>query len=195
MYHGFKRFLDVVIALLFLMCSLPVAVLVGIIIFIDSGEPIFFFQERVGKDGIPFKMFKFRSMIKNAEEHTGPVWAKKNDPRITRAGRVIRPFRLDEIPQLVNVLRGEMSIIGPRPERQCFVSELNNHIADYHQRLRIRPGITGLAQIVHKYDTSIADVKKKIELDLYYIDNLSFALDMEILIKTVGVMLKGKGAH
>ena len=118
MYYGFKRLLDVVIALLFLMCSLPIAVLVGIIIFIDSGPPIFFFQERVGKDGIPFKMFKFRSMIQNAEEHTGPVWAKKNDPRITRAGRVIRPFRMDEIPQLVNVPRGEMSIIGPRPERQ-----------------------------------------------------------------------------
>lgn len=195
MYLGLKRGLDIIISFLSLIICLPIAFLVGLLIFIESGRPIFFFQDRVGKDGKIFKMFKFRSMIKNAEEHTGPVWAKKNDPRITKVGRFIRPGRLDEIPQLLNVIRGEMSLIGPRPERPCFVSELNNHIEDYHKRLRIRPGITGLAQIIHKYDTSIADVKKKIELDLYYIDNLSFVLDMKILIKTIGVMLSGKGAH
>ncbi len=195
MYFGFKRVLDVVISFFLLIISLPVAFFVGLAIFFDSGRPIFFVQERVGKDGAIFKMFKFRSMIKNAEEHTGPVWAKKNDPRITKVGRFIRPGRLDEIPQLLNVMLGEMSLIGPRPERACFVTELNNHIEDYHKRLRVRPGITGLAQIVHKYDTSIADVKKKIELDLYYINHLSLSLDMKILFKTIGVMLSGKGAH
>ena len=195
MYLGLKRIFDIFVTSIFIICFLPLGVLIAICIFIESGPPVFYLQDRVGKDGKTFKMFKFRSMIHNAEEFTGPVWAKKDDPRITRVGRFIRPLRLDEIPQVFNVLRGEMSMIGPRPERPCFVMELNNHINDYDKRLRIRPGITGLAQIVYKYDTSIADVQKKIELDLYYIDNISFISDVKILVKTIGVMVSGKGAH
>ena len=164
-------------------------------IFIENRRPIFFIQERVGKAGKVFKIYKFRSMIKNAERHSGPVWAIKDDPRITPIGRILRKTRLDELPQLFNVLRGEMSMVGPRPERPEFVDMLKQKIPDYPKRLQLKPGLTGLAQVNHRYDTCIDDVRKKLACDFEYMKKQSLLLDLTIFAKTVNVILTGKGAH
>jgi len=134
-------------------------------------------------------------MIHNAEAHTGPVWAKKNDKRITPVGKILRRMRIDELPQLINVLRGEMSIIGPRPERPYFVRKLSKVILNYNERFRVRPGITGLAQVERVYDRTAEDVEEKLKYDLYYLENASFKLDIEILTRTLWVIVTGKGAH
>jgi lipopolysaccharide/colanic/teichoic acid biosynthesis glycosyltransferase len=195
MYPWIKRGLDIIFALFGSVALLPLTVIIGVLIFAESGWPILFLQQRVGAQGRIFRMYKFRSMVKDAEVRTGPVWAKDNDPRVTKIGRWLRRYRLDEIPQLYNVLRNEMSLIGPRPERPCFVSKLRNQIGMYEQRFRVRPGVTGLAQIMHRYDSSLKDVEVKSALDLYYIEHSSFLLDMGILFKTIKVMFTGKGAH
>lgn len=195
MYHWVKRVLDLVIVILGGIALLPLLVVGGVLVFAESGWPILFVQERVGFRGRVFKMYKFRSMIQNAEGETGPVWATPNDPRVTRVGRFLRRYRLDELPQLYNVLKGEMSLIGPRPERPWFVDELKNHIEVYEKRFTVRPGVTGLAQVLHHYDSSLSDVEVKTTLDLYYIEHSSFLLDMKILFKTLHVILTGKGAH
>ncbi len=188
-----KRSFDVFISILLLFLTLPITLITAAVIKLESKGPIFFKQERVGKDGVQFFMYKFRSMVQNAEQVTGPTWAQKGDPRITAVGRFIRKYRIDEIPQFINVLKGEMAAIGPRPERQFFIDKLKNEVPFYERRLRVKPGITGLAQVKHKYDTSIDDVYEKVKYDLYYIENMSFRMDVTILFHTVFTLLGGKG--
>ncbi len=157
-------------------------------------EPLHKEFKRVGKDGRIFTLWKFRSMRQNAEEN-GAVWATKGDDRVTRAGRWIRLLRIDEIPQLYNVFRGEMSMIGPRPERPEFVRELEKQIPYYNIRHAVRPGITGWAQVNYRYGASVKDALRKLEYDLYYIKNRSLLLDIKIILKTIGVVLFGQGAR
>jgi lipopolysaccharide/colanic/teichoic acid biosynthesis glycosyltransferase len=160
---------------------------------VESPGPVFYRQERVGKDGRLFSVIKFRSMVANAEKLTGPKWADKDDPRITHVGRFIRKWRLDEIPQFINVLRGEMSIVGPRPERPYFVEKLRKEYPLYARRLRVQPGITGWAQVKGDYDTTIENVKQKLQYDLFYLENMSLKMDLKIIMHTVYVMLAGRG--
>ena len=194
-YGGVKRCVDMVSASVGLVITVPILLFSAMLIKLTSRGPIFYIQERVGLDKNPFAMIKFRTMIQNAEEHTGPVWAKKNDKRITPVGRVLRRMRIDELPQLINVLRGEMSVIGPRPERDYFVKKLSETVPNYNERFRARPGITGIAQIEHTYDRTVEDVEEKLKYDLYYLENASPNLDMEIAIRTLWVVFAGKGAH
>jgi exopolysaccharide biosynthesis polyprenyl glycosylphosphotransferase len=190
-----KRLMDIVISLLILLVSSPVIFITAIAIKIDSTGPIFFKQERLGQNGKPFNVYKFRSMIKDAEKYTGPVWSQKDDPRVTRMGKFVRKVRIDEIPQMLNVLKGEMSLVGPRPERAFFVEKLSQEIPYYKRRLKVRPGVTGWAQIKHKYDETIEDVKIKLKYDLFYIENMSLRMDFKILLRTVFVVLFGKGHY
>jgi sugar transferase (PEP-CTERM system associated) len=174
--------------------SLPLALLTAILIKLDSRGPIFYKQERVGKNGRSFVLMKFRSMRTDAEA-AGPVWASKGDDRTTRVGQVIRKIRIDEIPQFWNILRGEMSFVGPRPERPHFVSQLAQEIPYYEQRHLIAPGLTGWAKIKYPYGASIEDARQKLQYDLFYIKNQSLLLDAIILFETVKIILFGRGAH
>lgn len=189
-----KRVIDVAGSIIALILLSPVLLIVAILIKVTSKGPIFYSQVRVGKDGKSFDIYKFRSMRTDAETASGPVWAAKNDSRITPIGSFIRKSRIDEIPQFINVLKGDMSIIGPRPERPIFVEKLKKEIADYEKRLNVKPGITGLAQVWHHYDESIADVRKKIKYDILYIKNVCLWTDLRILWRTVRVVLTGAGA-
>ena len=190
-----KRLLDVITSFLILVATLPVNLITAIAIKLDSKGPVFFKQERVGMNGQRFKIVKFRSMFEDAEKKTGPVWSTKDDPRVTRVGRFIRKVRIDEIPQMFNVLKGEMSIVGPRPERPYFVELLAKEIPYYKRRLKVRPGITGWAQVKHKYDETIDDVKAKLRYDLFYIENMSLRMDFKIIFRTIFVVLFGKGHY
>lgn len=172
----------------------PLILMISILIKIDSRGPIFYRQERVGENGKVFKLVKFRSMLENAEGN-GPVWADANDKRITRVGRWIRKWRLDEIPQMFNVLKGDMSFVGPRPERPYFVETLRREIRYYDRRLSVKPGITGWAQIKYQYGASKEDALEKLKYDLYYIKNLSPLFDLLIIFETIKVVLFGKGAR
>jgi len=191
----FKRALDIVVALLGLVLAIPIIVLTAILIKLESRGPIIFAQARVGKEGRIFNVFKFRSMRSDAEKHSGPVWATQDDDRITRIGHIIRKLRIDEIPQLWNVLRNEMSFVGPRPERPFFVEELKKDIPYYTERLVVKPGVTGWAQINYRYGASKEDAVEKLQYDLYYIKNMSIFLDVLILFRTVKVVLLGFGAR
>ena len=173
----------------------PLMLLTAIAVRLSSPGPVLYRQVRVGLDGAPFTLYKFRSMRADAEAATGAVWAIKDDPRITKVGKFLRQFRLDELPQLFNVFRGEMSIVGPRPERPEFVQELSNRIPYYRQRHCVRPGITGWAQINHKYGDTIEDTIAKLEYDLYYIKNMSFSLDAFIIFQTMKIMLLSRGGQ
>lgn len=190
-----KTAIDYALSLTVLAAGLPVWILLAAAIRLDSRGPVFYRQKRVGRGGRIFRIFKFRSMVADAEKHSGPVWAGRDDPRITRVGAFLRKTRLDEIPQFINVLRGEMSVVGPRPERPRFVEELRRVYPFYDKRLTVKPGITGWAQVKLEYDTSIEDVADKLKLDFYYIENMSLFLDLEILARTVFVVLTGRGAH
>jgi len=188
-----KRVLDVLFSLVFLTVTLPLFVLSAIAIKLTSRGPVFFKQKRVGRNGTIFKVYKFRTMVRDAEKMTGPVWAGKKDPRITAVGRIMRKLRLDEFPQFINVLNGDMSLVGPRPERPYFVDRLKRQYPYYLRRLKVKPGITGWAQVKGEYDTTIENVKEKLEYDLYYIENMSLRMDFRILLYTISVMLRFKG--
>jgi len=189
-----KRVSDVMISSVLLMVTLPLSLLTALAIYLESGRPMLFRQERVGFQGKHFVMLKFRSMRQDAEKN-GPAWASHNDVRITRVGRVIRRYRIDEIPQCINVLLGDMSIVGPRPERQEFVSMLEEEIPYYIQRHAVRPGITGWAQIKYKYGSSSDDARSKLEYELFYIKHMSVFLDALIVFRTIQVVLFGLGAE
>jgi exopolysaccharide biosynthesis polyprenyl glycosylphosphotransferase len=190
-----KRLIDIAVAATILTLGAPLWLLVAATIKLNSPGPAVYKQERIGQNGKPFVMMKFRSMYQDAESRTGPVWATENDPRITPVGRFIRKTRLDEIPQFINVLKGEMSLVGPRPERRHFIEELQKEIPWYIRRIKMKPGITGWAQVKHKYDETIEDVKQKVLYDLYYFENMSIGLDLKILVRTILVVFTGKGAH
>lgn len=187
-----KRMIDIAVAGSVLVASSPLWVLIAAAIKLDSPGPVFYGQERVGRDGVIFRMFKFRSMYQDAEK-AGPQWAHRRDPRVTRVGFILRKLHFDELPQTIHVLNGQMSLVGPRPERPVFVERLTKEIPLYSRRLRVRPGITGWAQVRHKYDESIEDVRKKVQYDLYYIENMSLRMDFKILFSTVSHMLLWKG--
>ncbi|MBS1514227.1 MAG: sugar transferase [Bacteroidetes bacterium] len=188
----FKRIVDIVLSGLILILYSPLLLISIILIKLTSKGPVFYKQERVGRNEKVFTMYKFRSMVQNAEEY-GPEWAGEDDPRITGVGKILRKMYIDEIPQVINVLKNEMSIVGPRPERPYFVTKLKNEIPYYYKRLSVKPGITGWAQIKHKYDSSLEDVKEKLQYDFYYIENMSLKLDFKIMINTIIVVLLMKG--
>ena len=188
-----KPVLEAIIALILFVLLIPVMVVLAIVIKYDSRGRIFYTQERVGKDGRKFTIMKFRTMAENAESLTGAVYAADNDPRITKIGRFLRKWRLDEIPQLLNVIKGDMSLVGPRPEREVFIREFEEKIPFYTQRLLVRPGLTGWAQVKFPYASSIEQTEEKLQYDLYYIKNMSFILDFVVFLKTIRVVLFGKG--
>lgn len=211
---------DRTVAAVALIALLPLYAVTALLVRISSPGPIIYRQVRIGMNrrhlpaanrpnefydvydrrtldlpGRPFIIYKFRTMVDGAEDHAGPMWAKKNDSRITTLGKVLRKLRIDETPQFYNVLKGDMSLVGPRPERPTFVRDLVEKIPDYALRLRVKPGITGLAQVDHKYDTSLDDVRTKLDHDLRYLETRGFVTKALILLKTVWVVLTGKGAQ
>ena len=222
-YRATKRTMDIAGAITGLVLTVPFWIIMPILIKLDSRGPVFYSQIRVGMNrrkfdrryhqkvdsgeirnrerrsenngGHLFSVLKFRTMVQDAEKKCGPVWATKNDPRITRLGNFMRKTRIDEIPQFINILMGEMSLVGPRPERPNFVSELSLKVDNYSRRLLVKPGLTGLAQVENGYDSSIASVAEKVRLDLTYINRWSIWLDLRIILKTFKVVFTGRGAH
>lgn len=210
-HEAARRVVNVVVAAIGLALSAPIMLVVGLVVKLTSRGPAIYSQVRVGQDrrrlhgkagdkrrandlgGKPFRIYKFRTMRVDAEKLSGAVWATQNDPRITPIGRVLRKYRLDELPQLANVILGDMNIVGPRPERPAIFQELRQTITDYEWRQLARPGITGLAQVSQNYDSNIEDVKRKVQFDLTYIRQQSLIEDVRIMAKTVPVVIFGKG--
>lgn len=190
-----KRLFDILGSGILLLLSSPVMLVTALLIFIESGRPIFYRQERAGLNGDVFDVIKFRSMRQDAEKDGTPRWAGAGDTRVTRVGKIIRKMRIDELPQLFCVLKGDMSLVGPRPERPYFVERLTLDIPYYALRHGIKPGLTGWAQVRYHYGASIKDAEQKLQYDLYYVKNHSWFLDLIILFETVGVVLTGKGAQ
>ena len=188
-----KRIVDVIVSALILVVGAPLWLILGGLVRATSPGPAIYRQTRVGRLGRPFTMLKFRTMVDDAERHTGPVWAERGDTRVTPVGRILRRLRLDEIPQLWNVLTGQMSLVGPRPERPYFVEQLADQIPLYSRRHRIQPGVTGLAQVKWRYDTDLDDVRQKLKYDLFYIETMSLSLDAKILFRTIRTALAGEG--
>jgi exopolysaccharide biosynthesis polyprenyl glycosylphosphotransferase len=180
---------------LLLTLAVPVMLATAIAIFLEGGGPVIFRQERVGRGGRTFTLLKFRSMRTDAEHDGKARWASEKDERITPVGRFIRKGRIDELPQLWNVLKGEMSLVGPRPERPCFVEQLSKQIPFYAIRHTVNPGITGWAQVRAEYGASVEDAKRKLQFDLYYVKNHTLVLDLLIAVETIRVVLSGKGAR
>jgi exopolysaccharide biosynthesis polyprenyl glycosylphosphotransferase len=202
--HGFritslsrlaKRVMDFCIALSGLVLSLPLMIIIAVLIKLDSPGPVLFRQKRVGEADTIFTLLKFRTMRTDAENATGAVWAQKNDPRVTRIGKFLRKSRMDEIPQLLNVLKGDMSLVGPRPERPEFTIELKGIIPYYSERHYVKPGVTGWAQVRYPYGASVADALEKLRYDMYYIKNWSLVFDLVIVFETVKVVLLGRGSR
>jgi len=191
-YKKIKQGIDFTLALVMLIFTLPISLVVAIMIKITSKGPILYLQERVGLNEKTFLMYKFRTMVINAEKDN-PKWARENDKRITPFGKILRKTRLDELPQLINILKGEMSLIGPRPEREYFVRKLKQKVPYYSLRFAVNPGLTGWAQVNYKYGSSIKDAINKLSYDLYYIKNMSIFLDLRIILKTIRICLFGMG--
>jgi exopolysaccharide biosynthesis polyprenyl glycosylphosphotransferase len=189
-----KRAFDLAVAFLLLVFVLPVMLAAALAVFVEDGAPVLYRQERVGRDGRLITLLKFRSMRRDAERGA-PQWARSADPRTTRVGLVMRQFRVDELPQLVNVLRGDMSFVGPRPERPFFVDELAKSLPFYRERHSVKPGITGWAQVNYPYGASLEDARQKLAYDLYYVKNRTLFLDFLILVQTVRVVLFHEGAR
>jgi sugar transferase (PEP-CTERM system associated) len=190
-----KKLFDMSVSVIIFILTLPIMLVTTILIYLEDRGPIFYQQERVGKNGRTYMVLKFRSMGINAEKPGTPQWASANDPRTTRIGKIIRKLRIDELPQIINVLRGEMSFVGPRPERPFFVDQLCKEIPFFNMRHSVKPGITGMAQVRYAYGASVEDSKQKLQYDLYYVKNNSLFLDILILLETVQVVLLGKGAR
>lgn len=190
-----KRIFDLFASTIILLVSLPVILITALCIYLEDRAPIFYQQERVGMDGHTFMVLKFRSMRKDAEQGMQPQWAAANDDRTTKVGRIIRKLRIDELPQIINVVKGEMSFVGPRPERPFFVKQLIDEVPYYNVRHSIQPGITGLAQVRYQYGASVEDSVQKLQYDLYYVKNNSLFLDVLILIDTFQVVILGKGSR
>jgi sugar transferase (PEP-CTERM system associated) len=190
-----KRSVDLVLAAILLMALAPLFLLTAVAIKLNSPGPVFFLQQRVGERKRIYRIFKFRSMVADAEELSGPVWAQANDPRVTGVGKVLRRLRIDELPQLWNVLKGEMSFVGPRPERQEFVQELEAIIPYYSERFAAKPGITGWAQVNYGYGGSVRDSVEKLNYDLFYIKNMSILMDVLIALRTIKILLFGYGVR
>lgn len=190
-----KRLFDLSISLVLLAIILPFMALTALAVFFETGRPVLYSQIRTGYNGKPFRIYKFRSMRIDAEKDGKAQWATKNDNRITRVGRFIRNTRLDELPQLWNIINGTMSFVGPRPERPQFVEELESQMPYYSLRHKVKPGLMGWAQLKYPYGASVEDAKRKLEYDLYYVKNHSFFMDVIIIIQTVEVILLGKGVH
>jgi exopolysaccharide biosynthesis polyprenyl glycosylphosphotransferase len=189
-----KRVVDLAIAAIIMVLLSPLFLIIALAIFIESGAPVLFRQHRVGLNARTFEILKFRSMRHDAEPAEA-VWASRDDVRITKVGKILRRYRLDEFPQLVNVLRGDMSLVGPRPERPEFVEMLGKQIPFYHERHTLRPGLTGWAQIRYQYGSSVGDAKTKLEYELFYIKHLSLFRDLTIIFRTIQVVLSGKGSR
>jgi sugar transferase (PEP-CTERM system associated) len=190
-----KRFVGLIMSFLLLIMSSPIMLLIAIAVKIDSRGPVLFCQKRIGENEKIFTLYKFRSMRANAEDETGPVWASDDDPRVTRVGKIIRKLRLDELPQLWNVFKGDISFVGPRPERPFFVEKLKNLVPYYKQRFTVKPGITGWAQTKYGYGASVEDALEKLKYDLYYAKNMSWIMDLVIIFHTLKIVLLGRGAR
>jgi sugar transferase (PEP-CTERM system associated) len=190
-----KRVFDIVSASVLLLLSAPVMALTAICIKLESPGPVFYRQERVGLNSRGFSIAKFRSMRTDAEKDGRPVWAAAKDNRVTRVGQMIRRLRIDELPQLFNVLRGDMSLVGPRPERPFFVDQLTHELPFYSLRHSVKPGVTGWAQVRYPYGATVEDSLEKLQFDLYYVKNHTLFLDLVVLVETVAVVLTGKGAR
>ena len=193
--RSYKRIFDILFSCLGLLLAAPLFPIIALTIKLDSAGPILFKQLRVGEREVEFFVYKFRTMKQDAEKETGAVWAQKNDPRVTRVGQIIRKSRLDEIPQLYNVLKGDMSFVGPRPERLAFVERLKQNIPYYSTRHFIKPGVTGLAQVRYSYGASEEDALEKLRYDLFYIKNYSIFLDFQIILDTIRVVASGFGGR
>lgn len=211
--HAARRALNVVVAVIGMVITVPLWVLIAVAIKLTSRGPVLYRQVRIGADtrsteaqaqdprrvrdmgGKPFQIYKFRTMAVDAEAHSGPVWAKPNDSRVTSVGRILRQYRLDELPQLINVIQGDMNIVGPRPERPTIFADLREKIPGYHHRQRTKPGITGHAQINLEYDGTIDDVRRKVQYDLEYLERAGFWEDLKIMAKTIPVMLFRRGSR
>ncbi len=190
-----KRLFDILGALVLIVVSAPIILITGLAILLESGGPVLYLQERVGLNGRLFNVIKFRSMRTDAEKDGKPRWASADDDRVTRVGRVIRKLRIDELPQLFSVLNGDMSLVGPRPERPYFVDKLTQEIPYFAVRQSVKPGVTGWAQVRYHYGASVEDAAEKLQYDLYYVKNHTLFLDLVVLFETVGVVLTAKGAH
>lgn len=193
--HWCKKTFDLLVSVCVLIVASPLLLLTALCIFLEDRGPVFYRQERVGKNGQTFMVLKFRSMRVDAEKAGAPQWAAAKDPRVTRVGRIIRTLRIDEFPQILNVLAGDMSFVGPRPERPYFVERLAAEIPYYDVRHSIKPGITGMAQVRYQYGSSVEDAVQKMQYDLYYVKNNSLFLDLLILIDTLQVVILGKGSR
>jgi exopolysaccharide biosynthesis polyprenyl glycosylphosphotransferase len=187
--------MDLVLVIAGLLLASPLFLLLPALIKLTSPGPVFYRQERVGESGSIFTLIKFRSMLVDAEKISGPVWAQSEDPRMTPIGRLMRRLRLDEIPQMINVLKGEMSFVGPRPERPAFVEELRKKIPYYDVRFSVKPGITGWAQVRYHYGGTFEGALEKLQYEIYYIKNMSLVLDIYIILETIKVVLFQKGAR
>ncbi len=184
-----KRLFDFILSGIGLICSSPLWILIALAIKLEDGGPVFYTQERVGKDGKKFEVYKFRSMIPDAEKHTGAVWASEDDPRVTKVGRILRNTAMDELPQLLNIFKGDMSFVGPRAERPELVEEFSKRIPNYSRRFSVKPGLTGLAQIYGRYDTPPG---QKLHYEMLYIKKRSFLLDLKLVLLSFWITFRGK---